>query len=85
MAGKTSKKSAKVAKEAAAKRAAAKPALLAGGNPRIAKAAGDAPEWLSSAARHCVLSLRASPRTRKCDTSTSTRTSSSTKLNSRIG
>jgi hypothetical protein len=43
MAGKTSKKSAKVAKKAAAKRVAAKPTLLAGGNPRIAKAAGDAP------------------------------------------
>jgi hypothetical protein len=41
MAGKTSKKSAKVAKEAAAKRAAAKPALLAGGNPQIAKGDGD--------------------------------------------
>jgi len=43
MAGKTSKKSAKVAKKAAAKRAQAKPALLAGGNPQIAKADGDAP------------------------------------------
>ncbi len=61
MAGKTSKKSAKVAKKAAAKRAAAKaakprktapksqsrnaakPVLLAGGNPQIAKADGDAP------------------------------------------
>ena len=61
MAGKTSKKSAKVAKKAAAKRVApkaatprktapksqgrkvAKPALLAGGNPQIAKAYGDAP------------------------------------------
>jgi hypothetical protein len=43
MAGKTSKKSAKVAKEAAAKRAAAKPALLAGGNPQIAKGDGDVP------------------------------------------
>jgi hypothetical protein len=55
MAGKTSKKS-KVATTAAAKRAgakaakprkgpavAAKPALLAGGNPQIAKADGDAP------------------------------------------
>ena len=42
MAGKTSKKSAKVAKKAA-KRVAAKPALLAGGNPQIAKADGDAP------------------------------------------
>jgi hypothetical protein len=42
MVGKTSKKSAKVAKKAA-KRGAAKPALLAGGNPQIAKADGDAP------------------------------------------
>ena len=39
----TSKKSAKVAKKAAAKRVAAKPTLLAGGNPQIAKADGDAP------------------------------------------
>lgn len=38
MAGKTSKRSAK-----AAKKAAAKPVLLAGGNPQIAKADGDAP------------------------------------------
>ena len=51
MAGKTSKKSTKVAKKAAAKRAGAKaqsrkvakPALLSGGNPQIAKADGDAP------------------------------------------
>jgi hypothetical protein len=43
MAGKTSKKSAKVAKKAAAKRVAAKPTLLAGGNPQITKADGDAP------------------------------------------
>ena len=43
MAGKTSRKSAKVAKKAAAKRVAAKPTLLAGGNPQIAKADGDAP------------------------------------------
>src|SRR2546428_2621710 len=61
MAGKTSKKSAKVAKKAAARRVAskaakprkaapksqsrkvAKPALLSGGNPQIAKADGDAP------------------------------------------
>ena len=40
---KTSKKSAKVAMKAAAKRVAAKPTLLAGGNPQIAKADGDAP------------------------------------------
>jgi hypothetical protein len=43
MAKKTSKKSAKVVKQAAAKRVAAKPALLAGGNPQIAKADGNAP------------------------------------------
>src|ERR1700674_4029881 len=43
MAGKTSKKSAKVAQKAAATRALAKPALLAGGNPQIAKADGDSP------------------------------------------
>ena len=43
MAGKTSRKSAKVAKGAAAKRVAAKPTVLAGGNPQIAKADGDAP------------------------------------------
>ena len=40
---KTAKKSAKVAKKAPAKRVAAKPALLSGGNPQIAKAEGDAP------------------------------------------
>src|SRR5438445_2312553 len=44
MAGKTSGKSAKVAKKAApTRRAAAKPVLLAGGNPQIAKSDGDAP------------------------------------------
>jgi hypothetical protein len=46
MAGKTKKaaeKSAKVAKKAAAKRAAAKPTLLSGGNPQIPKGDGDAP------------------------------------------
>ena len=43
MAGKTSKKSGKVAKKAAAKPVAAKPTLLSGGNPQIAKADGDAP------------------------------------------
>ena len=43
MAGKTSRKSAKVANKAAAKRVAAKPTLLSGGNPQIAKAYGDAP------------------------------------------
>ena len=44
MPGKTSKKSAKVAKKAAAKRVTAKPVkLLSGGNPQIAKAYGEAP------------------------------------------
>ena len=42
MAGRTSRKSAKVAKKGAG-RVAAKPTLLAGGNPQIAKAEGDAP------------------------------------------
>jgi hypothetical protein len=47
MASKTSRKSAKLSKKSAAERGAArtgaKPTLLAGGNPRIAKADGDAP------------------------------------------
>ena len=43
MLGKTSKKPAKIAKTAAAKRVIAKPALLAGGNPQVAKGDGDAP------------------------------------------
>ena len=47
MAKKTSKTSAKIAtkgaKKVAAKRAAAKPKLLSGGNPQIAKGYGDAP------------------------------------------
>jgi hypothetical protein len=43
MAGKTSMKAAKAARKATAKRGAAKPALLSGGNPQIAKAYGDAP------------------------------------------
>ncbi|MBR1226577.1 MULTISPECIES: DUF1801 domain-containing protein [unclassified Bradyrhizobium] len=43
-AGKTSRKPAKkVAKKTVAKRVAAKPKLLSGGNPQIAKAYGDAP------------------------------------------
>ena len=43
MAGRTSKKTAKVAKKPAARRIAAKPKLLSGGNPQIAKGDGDAP------------------------------------------
>jgi hypothetical protein len=42
MAGKASETSVKITRKAA-KRAAAKPALLAGGNPQIAKGYGDAP------------------------------------------
>jgi hypothetical protein len=43
MANRTSRKPPKVASKGAAKRAPAKPALLAGGNPQIAKGEGDAP------------------------------------------
>src|SRR5215207_8837472 len=43
MANKTSVKSTKIAKKVDAERVAAKPTLLAGGNPQIAKADGDAP------------------------------------------
>jgi hypothetical protein len=42
MAGKTPQRSAKVAKRSPVRRSASKPALLAGGNPQIAKADGDA-------------------------------------------
>jgi hypothetical protein len=42
-AGKKSRKLAKVAKKAGAKRVAAKPRLLSGGNPQIEMADGDAP------------------------------------------
>ena len=43
MVDKTSKESAPVARKATAQRVSAKPKLLAGGNPQIAKADGDAP------------------------------------------
>ncbi len=43
MVNKMSKTPAKVAKKAAAKPASAKPVLLAGGNPQVPKADGDAP------------------------------------------
>lgn len=43
MAGKTRKTPAQAARKSAAKRDAPKPTLLAGGNPQIAKGAGDAP------------------------------------------
>ena len=43
MAGRTPKTSAKSAKKSVAKRGTAKPHLLAGGNPQIAKGYGDAP------------------------------------------
>ncbi len=75
MAGKTSRKSAKVAKKAAARRVAAKPTLLAGGNPQIAKADGDAPVqayiaampgWKGGVGRRLdALIVRTSPGVRK--------------------
>jgi hypothetical protein len=94
MAGRTSKKSAKFAKEAAAKElpaqdavpeatatkskgpaVAAKPTLLAGGNPQIAKADGDAsvqayiaamPGWKSDVGRRLdALIMRTVPGVRK--------------------
>jgi hypothetical protein len=43
MAGRTTGKAAKVARKASASQVAARPALLAGGNPQIAKGDGDAP------------------------------------------
>src|SRR4029077_14129003 len=43
MAGRATKKPVKVARKAPARRAATQPKLLAGGNPQIAKAEGDAP------------------------------------------
>ena len=43
MVGKTSEKSVKVAEKAAVEPVAAKPTLLSGGNPQIAKGDGDAP------------------------------------------
>ena len=43
MAGNTSKTPTKIAKKVTAKRGAAQPRLLAGGNPQIAKGYGDAP------------------------------------------
>lgn len=43
MAGKASGKSAKVGRKTTARRVAAKPVLLSGGNPQIAKGNGDAP------------------------------------------
>jgi hypothetical protein len=69
------KKSAKVAKKAAAKRADAKPALLSGGNPQIAKGDGDAPVqayiaampgWKRDVGRHLdALIVRTVPGVRK--------------------
>ena len=79
MASKTSRKPASAAKKPAVKRSAAKrsgkPALLAGGNPRIAKADGDAPVqayiaamrgWKRSVGRRLdTLIARSAPNTRK--------------------
>jgi len=75
MAGKTSKTSAKIAERAAAGRTAAKPRLLSGGNPQIAKADGDAavqayiaamPGWKRDVGRRLdTLVVRAVPDVRK--------------------
>jgi hypothetical protein len=75
MAGKPSKTPSKGAKAAAAKRVAAKPALLSGGNPQIAKGYGDAPVqayiaampgWKSDVGRRLdALIARAVPGVRK--------------------
>ena len=86
MTGKTSRQSAKLAKQAAAakprkgpavaaKRAVSKPVLLAGGNPQIAKADGDAPVqayiaampgWKRNVGRHLdALIVRTIPGVRK--------------------
>jgi hypothetical protein len=78
MANRTSNKSPKVAEKAAAKqggREAAKPKLLAGGNPQIAKADGDAPVqayiaampgWKGDAGRRLdALIVRTVPNVRK--------------------
>src|SRR5438094_8581853 len=69
------KKPAKVAKKAAAKRGAAKPTLLSGGNPQIAKGDGDAPVqayiaampgWKRDVGRHLdALIVRTVPGVRK--------------------
>ena len=54
MGGKTSRKSVKVARKAAAKRVATKPKLLSGGNPLIAGADGVAPVQACIAAKPVV-------------------------------
>ena len=75
MAPKTTKKSAEVTRKAVAKDTAAKPVLLSGGNPQIAKADGDAPvqsyiaampEWKSDVGRSLdELIVRTVPNVRK--------------------
>jgi hypothetical protein len=75
MAERTSNKSKKVAKKADIKRGAARPTLLAGGNPRIAMADGDAavqayiaamPGWKSDVGRRIdALVVRALPSVQK--------------------
>ena len=75
VAKRTSRKSAKVAKQAAAKPVAAKPALLSGGNPQVPKAYGDAPvqayiaampDWKRDVGRRLdALIVRAVPGVRK--------------------
>lgn len=74
-AGKAARRPAKVAKKTAAKRRAAKPKLLSGGNPQIAMADGDAPVqayiaampgWKSDLGRRLdALIVRSVPNVRK--------------------
>ena len=76
MAGRTPGKSTRVQGKAAAGRAKAKPVLLSGGNPQIAKADGDAPVqayiaampgWKSDVGRRLdELIVRTVPDVRKC-------------------
>ena len=75
MAAKTTKKSTKGAKKADAEQSGAKPVLLSGGNPQIAKGDGDAPvqayiaampEWKSDVGRRLdALIVRNAPDVRK--------------------
>ena len=75
MAGTRSRKSARVATRVVARRAGAKPVLLAGGNPQIAKADGDPPVqayiaampgWKSDLGRRLdALNVRTVPGVRK--------------------
>jgi hypothetical protein len=83
-------KTRKAASKSQSRGRVAKPALLAGGNPQIAKADGDAPVQAYIAAmpgwkRDVGSHLPARPRSRTRATSISMRTTSSTKCSSPLG